>query len=126
MSLFLVLGAMAQAKVVVSTAENPEYYVIASYDRGGYLTNKGVGNSVEHVNLEDGSYWYFEKANEDGGVYFVNKLKNGENKIYLDGEKKASTESAIWYVIENGVNKNGLSAVFCILSTGLFNLYSLT
>lgn len=102
------LGAWAQ-NVVTSTDANPKYYVIASYNRGGYLTNAGVGSGLTHVALSDAGYWYFEKANDNGGVYIVNKVKDGESKVYVGSDKKASTTSAVWYVLENGVNKKGFS-----------------
>lgn len=102
------VGAWAQ-NVVTSTDANPKYYVIASYNRGGYLTNAGVGNGITHVALSDAGYWYFEKANDNGGVYIVNKVKDGESKVYVGSDKKASTTSAVWYVLENGVNKKGFS-----------------
>lgn len=102
------VGAWAQ-NVVTSTDANPKYYVIASYNRGGYLTNAGVGNGLTHVALSDAGYWYFEKADDNGGVYIVNMLKDGESKVYVGSDKKASTTPAIWYVLENGVNKKGFS-----------------
>lgn len=102
------VGAWAQ-NVVTSTDANPKYYVIASYNRGGYLTNAGVGSGLTHVDLSDAGYWYFEKANDNGGVYIVNKVKDGENKVYVGSDRTASTTSAIWYVLENGVNKKGFS-----------------
>ena len=108
--LMLLCAVTAWAQnVVTSTEADPVYYVIGSYNRGGFLTNQGVGNGIVHVDLVDGSYWYFESAGDDGAVYFVNKLKDGENKIYLGGDLTASTTPAIWYVIENGVNTKGLS-----------------
>lgn len=102
------VGAWAQ-NVVTSTDANPKYYVIASYNRGGYLTNAGVGSGLTHVALSDAGYWYFEEANDNGGVYIVNKVKDGENKVYVGSDKTASTTSAVWYVLENGVNKKGFS-----------------
>ena len=99
----------AQTSFETSTAESPKYYTIGSYDRGGYLTNMGVGNSVEHVGMTPASMWYFESANENGGVYFVNYLKDGENKIYLGADKKASTTPAVWYILPNGVNDSGMA-----------------
>ena len=102
------VGAWAQ-NVVTSTDANPKYYVIASYNRGGYLTNAGVGSGLTHDDLSDAGFWYFEKANDNGGVYIVNKVKDGESKVYVGSDKTASTTSAVWYVLENGVNKKGFS-----------------
>ena len=105
----MVTTAMAQQSIKVSTETDPVYYVIASYNRGGYLTNAGVDAGVTHDDLTDGSYWYFESAGDDGSVYFVNKLKDGDSKIYLDRDKKASTTAAKWYILPNGVNNKGMS-----------------
>ena len=104
-----VTTAMAQTSYETSTAESPKWYTVGSYNRGGYLTNVGVGSGVEHVAIADGSLWYFETANENGGVYFVNAVKdNGEN-VYLGSDLKASKTKAVWYILPNGVNGSGLS-----------------
>ena len=100
--------AKAQPAIETSTAETPKYYVIASYSRGGFLTNAGVGNGLTHVALTDAAYWYFEEAN-GGGVYIVNKTLSGENKVYVGSDRKASTTPAVWYIVANGVNNAGLS-----------------
>ena len=108
LTLLCAMGAWAQ-NVVTSTEDDPKYYVIASYNRGGYLTNAGVGKGLTHVALSDAGYWYFEEADDNGGVYIVNKVKDGENKVYVGSENKASTTSKVWYVLENGVNRKGFS-----------------
>ena len=108
--LFCAFVGTAWAQLVeTSTEASPKYYAIASYNRGGVLTNTGVGNDLTHVDLSDAGYWYFEKANEDGGVYIVSKLKDGENKVYVGSDRKASTTQSVWYIIENGVNKEGVA-----------------
>lgn len=99
--------------VQTSTAESPIYYVIASYNRGGVITYDEVNGAIQHKTAtNDGKCeWYFEAApdNADGGVYIVNKCKDGENKLYLGSEKKVSTTPAVWYVLANGVNNEGVS-----------------
>ena len=109
MLLCAVTTMFAQTSIEVSTAENPQWYTIGSYNRGGYLTNVGIGNGVQHVGLTSGSLWYFEKANDNGGVYIVNNLKDGDSKVYLDSNLKVSGTPAVWYILSNGVNENGLS-----------------
>ena len=109
-ALLAVVGvAKAQPAVETSTADAPKYYVIASYNRGGVLTNAGVDAPLTHVDLSDAGYWYFEQANDEGGVHIVNKEKDGENKVYVGSELKASTTAAVWYILANGVNNAGLS-----------------
>ena len=107
--LLVAVTTWAQAAIEVSTAENPQWYTIGSYNRGGYLTNVGIGNGVQHVEPTSGSLWYFEKANDNGGVYIVNNLKDGDSKVYLDSDLKASKTKAVWYILSNGVNELGLS-----------------
>ena len=112
--LFAVLLGTVEAwaqLVKTSTAESPIYYVIASYNRGGVINYANVGEAVQHTNYNDNSLWYFEAVadNENNGVYIVNKSKSGEDKVYLGSDKKASTTPAVWYVLENGVNKEGFS-----------------
>lgn len=104
-----VTTAIAQTSYETSTADSPKWYTIGSYNRGGYLTNVNNGEALKHVDIADGSLWYFETAGEDGGVYFVNAVKDGESKVYLDGDLKASTTAAVWYILPNGVNDYGLS-----------------
>lgn len=106
------VSAWAQL-VKTSTAESPFYYVIASYNRGGVITYGEVGSAVEHKAFtEDGkSEWYFEAVpdNSDNGVYIVSKYKDGEKKVYLDKDRKASDTPAVWYILNNGVNEEGYS-----------------
>jgi hypothetical protein len=112
--LFCMCVGMAWGQLIqTSTAESPIYYVIASYNRGGVITYDEVGGAILHkAATNDGKCeWYFEAVpgNTDGGVYVVNKCKNGEGKLYLDADKKVSTTPAVWYVLENGVNNEGVS-----------------
>ena len=109
------MGAWAQV-VQTSTEESPVYHVIASYNRGGVITYNAVGDAVTHSACTNNgkSEWYFEAVPDDAnnGVYVVSKYKEGENKVYLGYDKKASTTPAVWYVLENGVNNYG----YCIAS----------
>ena len=99
--------------VKTSTAEAPFYYVIASYDRGGVIKYTDSGSDVKHeAYTSDGkSSWYFEAVpdNANNGVYIVSKYKDGENKVYLGSDRKASKTAAVWYVLKNGVNDFGFS-----------------
>ncbi len=105
MSLFLVIGSMwAQVFPETSSAEAPKYYTIASFNRGGYLTNVGQGKAVEHVAATKGSIWYFTKADDNGGLHFCN-FDGG----YLAADKTVSETAGTWYVLANGVNTEGVS-----------------
>ena len=105
-ALFLCVGITVKAQTFpeTSTAEAPKYYTIASFNRGGYLTNVGEGKSVEHVATTKGSIWYFTKADENGGLHFCN-FEGG----YLAADKTISETAGTWYVLANGVNTDGVS-----------------
>lgn len=108
--LFCAFVGSAWAQLVeTSTEAAPKYYLLGSYNRGGYLTNAGVNQTLSHVDIVDASYWYFEKANDNGGVYIVNKVKDNGNKVYAGHNRKSSTTPEVWYILENGVNKSGVS-----------------
>ena len=89
----------------LSTDAKRYYYRIASYNRGGYLTSVGDGNGVEHVAESMASYWYFTKANENGGIYFHNYT----TEQTLGADRTMSDTPGVWYVLPNGVNEEGLS-----------------
>lgn len=103
-------GFSATCKVTVksfpwiSTPEAPKYYTIASYNRGGYLTNVGEGKGTEHVAMTTGSFWYFTKANKNGGIYFCN-----HDGGFLAANKTVSETAGVWYVLPNGVNEEGFA-----------------
>ena len=84
-----------------STAEAPKYYTIASYNRGGVLTD--VDGTVKHIDVNENSYWYFVKADANGGVHVCNL--NGK---YLTADKGAGDTPAVWYILPNGVNEEGM------------------
>ena len=118
----LAFVGVAKAQLVeTSTAEAPKYYVIASYNRGGVITFDEIGGAIQHKALtnEGKGVWYFEAVPEtDGGVYIVNKNKDGENKLYIDSDKKVSTTPAVWYVLANGVNEEGVSISSAATASG--------
>ena len=103
-ALFLCVGMTMKAQTFpeTSTAEAPKYYTIASYNRGGVLTD--VGGALQHVAVAGGSYWYFTKANDNGGVYFCNS-----NGRYLTANQTVGDTPGVWYVLANGVNTEGVS-----------------
>ena len=112
-ALLAFVGVAKAQFVETSTADAPKYYVIASYNRGGVITFDAVGGAIQHKALtNDGKgVWYFEAVpgNTDGGVYIVSKCKDGENKLYIGSDKNVSTTPAVWYVLANGVNEEGVS-----------------
>lgn len=98
----------APADIELSTAENPVYYVIKSYNRGGYLT--AVGDTPQHIGVTGtASLWRFEATpdNTDGtadkGVYAYNA--DGQA---MGATMKISSTAIPFYLLENGVNNYGL------------------
>ena len=87
-----------------STAAAPKYYTIASYNRGGVLTD--VNGAAQHIAANENSYWYFTVANANGGVNICNLNGNYLNEDLTIGETETP---AVWYILPNGVNENGLS-----------------
>ena len=87
-----------------STAAAPKYYTIASYNRGGVLTD--VNGAAQHIAANENSFWYFVKANANGGVNICNLNGNYLNEDLTIGETETP---AVWYILPNGVNENGLS-----------------
>lgn len=115
---FVGLGTQTQAQdtatgqtpadIELSTADNPVYYVIKSYNRGGYLT--AVGTTPQHIDVTGtGSLWRFEATadNTDGtadkGVY----VYNADGQALGTGVKVSDT-AIPYYLLENGVNNYGL------------------
>ena len=84
-----------------STADAPKFYTIASYNRGGVLT---ANENLEHVAVNENSYWYFTPADNNGGVYFCNL--NGK---YLQSGLTVGDTPGVWYILSNGVNEEGLA-----------------
>ena len=85
----------------LSNDETRYYYKIASYNRGGYLSSVGDGAGVQHVAETMASYWYFTKADENGGVYFHNYT----SEQTLGADRAMSDTPAIWYVLANQPNQ---------------------
>lgn len=85
-----------------STADAPKYYTIASFNRGGVLTD--VNGAAQHVTKNDNSYWYFTVADANGGVNICNL-----NGSYLNTDLTIGETAGVWYILPNGVNENGMS-----------------
>ena len=102
---FVGISAWAQTAPEVSTAENPKWYKIRSYNRGGFLTDAGSGSTLTHVAMTSDSYWRFEDAGtNDGAMHMISKKGNAVSGKWTTGE----TAMKIW-VLANGVNQYGMS-----------------
>ena len=99
------LGAWAQTAPEVSTAENPKWYKIRSYNRGGFLTDPGSGSTLQHVTMTSDSYWRFEDAGtNDGAMHMISKKGNA-----VSGKWKTGTTAMKVWVLSNGQNQYGMS-----------------
>lgn len=101
------MGAWAQTSVELTTdVNNPHYYKIESYNRGGVLTSNGAGQAVTHVAMSNSGYWFFTAAddNTEGSVIFHNL-----DGTQLKSDWTTSATGDVLYILENGVNEEGLS-----------------
>jgi len=95
---------------LTTDVSSPKYYSIKSYDRGGYLSSNGSGQAMTHVDFNDGSVWYFTAA--DGNT--TGSVMNGVIAHNFDGTAmttswQTSETGGTVYILQNGVNANGLS-----------------
>ena len=88
-----------------TTVASAQTYLIKSFNRGGYLTSMGDNQAIQHADEAEGSYWYFTEADDNGGVYFCNKATSQ----YLGADLTMSDTPAVWYILPNGVNEEGIS-----------------
>lgn len=86
----------------VSTAEAPQWYVLASFSRGGVLTISDTG-TLTHVVAQENSYWRFESAPGENAYYAINA--NGQ---YLSVSGPSDTPQTV-YLLPNGANRWGIS-----------------
>ena len=108
----LTLGGGAWATVTQPTlttdVNNPIYYTIGSFDRGGYLTYNGANANLTHVAATKASLWYFMKNGE--GVSIIPAV---DPTVKLATVSSATAAGAVWYLEENPYNEG----YFCISLT---------
>ena len=107
----LTLGGGAWAEVTQPTlttdVNNPIYYTIGSFDRGGYLTYNGANANLTHVAATKASLWYFMKNGEGEGVSIIPAV---DPTVKLATVNSATAAGAVWYLKENPYN----AGYFCI------------
>ena len=94
----------AQTFPDASTADNPKWYTLASYNRGGYLTDQGSGNALQHVALSLGAIWRFETGDATGALKMYSANDNALSEKWTTGAKAMD----VW-VLANGVNTSGVT-----------------
>ena len=111
MTALLTLGGGAWAEVTQPTlttdVNNPIYYTIGSFDRGGYLTYNGANANLTHVAATKASLWYFMKNGEGEGVSIIPAV---DPTVKLATVNSATAAGAVWYLKENPHN----AGYFCI------------
>ena len=114
MTALLTLGGGAWATVTQPTlttdVNNPIYYTIGSFDRGGYLTYNGANANLTHVAATKASLWYFMKNGEGEGVSIIPAV---DPTVKLATVNSATAAGAVWYLKENPYN----AGYFCISLT---------
>ena len=103
-------GAWAEVTQPTLTTDvnNPVYYTIGSYNRGGYLTYNGASANLTHVSATKASLWYFIENGE--GVSIIPAI---DPTVKLATVKSATADGAVWYLKENPYNEG----YFCISLT---------
>lgn len=109
-ALLATVGAWATVTqpTLTTDANNPIYYTIGSYNRGGYLTYNGASANLTHVAATKASLWYFMENGEG-----VSIIPAADPSVKLATVNSATADGAIWYLKENPYN-NGY---FCISLT---------
>lgn len=97
-------SALAQTKPVVNTGGEAyaKAYVVGSYNRGGFLTQKG--SSLKHTSQSAYNYWFLQDGTAEGSVKFVN-VRTGKG---IATDFSVGDNAADLYVLANGVNDKGL------------------
>lgn len=97
-------SALAQTKPVVNTGGEAyaKAYVVASYNRGGLLTQKS--NSLKHTSQSAYNYWFLQNGSAEGSVKFIN-VRTGKG---IATNFSVGDNAADLYVLPNGVNDKGL------------------
>lgn len=92
---------------LTTDVNNPIYYTIGSFDRGGYLTYNGANANLTHVAATKASLWYFMKNGEGEGVSIIPAV---DPTVKLATVNSATAAGAVWYLKENPYN----AGYFCI------------
>ncbi len=90
---------------LTTDVNNPIYYKIGSYDRGGYLTYNGSSSNLTHEEMSPDALWYFVQNGE--GVSIV---PAADPTVKLVTHSSANATGAVWYLVENPYN----AGYFCV------------
>ncbi len=105
---------VASLPELTTDVNNPKYYSIASYNRGGYLTSNGAGQAMTHVDFAAGSSWYFTAI--DGNKYGTvigGVIAHCSDGTQMQQNWQTAASGQTIYILPNGFNNNG----FCLSKT---------
>lgn len=96
--------ALAQTKPVVNTGDEAyaDAYVVGSYNRGGFLTQKG--SSLKHTSQSAYNYWFLQNGSAEGSVKFIN-VRTGKG---IATDFSVGDNAADLYVLPNSYTEEGL------------------
>ena len=101
---------VASLPQLTTDENNPKYYSIGSYNRGGYLTSNGAGQGMTHVDFAAGSSWYFTPINgNNSGTVIGGVIAHCSDGTQMNQNWQTAATGQTVYILPNGVNTNGLS-----------------
>ena len=101
---------VASLPLLTTDVNNPKYYSIGSYNRGGYLTSNGAGQGMTHVDFAAGSSWYFTPINgNNSGTVIGGVIAHCSDGTQMKQNWQTAATGQTVYILPNGVNTNGLS-----------------
>lgn len=97
-------SALAQTKPVVNTGGEAyaDAYVVGSYNRGGFLTQKG--SSLKHTSQSAYNYWFLQNGSAEGSVKVIN-VRTGKG---IATDFSVGDNAADLYVLPNSYTEEGL------------------
>lgn len=101
-------GATVTQPTLTTDTNNPVYYVIGSYDRGGYLTYNGTSATLTHEAESYYSLFYFVENGQG-----VSIIPAANPTVKLVSYNSATAAGAVWYLEENTYNPG----YFCVSRT---------
>lgn len=97
-------SALAQTRPDVNTGGEAyaKAYVVGSYNRGGFLTQKG--SSLKHTSQSAYNYWFLQDGTAEGSVKFIN-VRTGKG---IATDFSVGDNAADLYVLPNSFTEEGL------------------
>lgn len=103
-------SALAQTKPVVNTGGEAyaKAYVVASYNRGGFLAQSG--DNLKHIAQSAYTYWFLQNGTAEGSVQLINvRTGKGISVNAADGSFNLAGTTADLYVLGHQYNSEGFS-----------------